>query len=483
MTWSTLRDRACRVAAALVRDGVKPQDRVIYLGKNDIRYFEILFGCGLAGAIMTPVNWRLAQDEVEAIIKDALATVAFVDGEVAPRITSKLAMIVSLGQHDEWVPYSQWCGPAEDPGVAPQPEHIAIQLYTSGTTGRPKGAMFSNGRNLRVLLDKVSVEWDLGPNDVSLLTLPLFHMGGLAWALASLARGARCVVVRDFDPVAVLDDIERVGVTVAFFVPAMLAAVAAVAEAGARPVGLRRVFYSGAAISPTALTKAMAALRCDFVQLYGLTEATGAFAQLPSHEHDPDGPLADLLLSAGRPYPWVEVRAVSAETDLAVPVGDIGEIWTRSEQNMVGYWNDAEQSARALTADGWLRTGDLGRIDQEGRIFLVDRTKDLIISGGENVYPVEVETVLAAHPGLVEFAVFGVPHAHWGETVKAVVVPRSGVTLDAQEVIGFTRQRLAHFKCPTSVDIVDALPRTATGKVLKYRLREPYWRGFDRRIN
>lgn len=483
VTWSMLRDRACCVAAALVRDGVKPQDRVIYLGKNDARYFEILFGCALAGAVLTPLNWRLAPNELDAIIEDAMATIAFVDGDVVPRVTGKVAVIVGLGQHDDCIAYLDWCGPVEDPGVLPRPGHIAFQLYTSGTTGRPKGAMFANGRSLRVLLDNISVEWGLGPDDVSLVTLPLFHMGGLAWALASLARGARCVVVRDFDPVTVLDSMERAGITVAFFVPAMLAAVSAVAETGSRPPCLRRVFYSGAAISPTALTKAMAALRCDFIQIYGLTEATGAFAQLPSHEHDPSGPLAHLLLSAGRPYPWVEVRVTSADAHHAVPVGHVGEIWTRSEQNMVGYWNDAEQSARALTPDGWLRTGDLGRIDEEGRIFLVDRARDLIISGGENVYPVEVENVLAAHPNLAEFAVIGVPHERWGETVKAIVAPRSGVRVDAQEVIDFVRQRLAHFKCPTSVDIVEALPRTATGKVLKHRLREPYWQGYDRRIN
>jgi long-chain acyl-CoA synthetase len=246
---------------------------------------------------------------------------------------------------------------------------------------------------------------------------------------------------------------------------------------------LRRVFYSGAPISPIALTKTMAALRCDFVQIYGLTEATGAFAQLPAHEHDPAGPLAHLLLSAGRPYPWVEVRVVSTATEGDVPAGEIGEIWTRSEQNLVGYWNDPEQTARALTPDGWLRTGDLGRVDEAGRIFLVDRAKDLVISGGENVYPVEVENVLAAHPLLTEVAVIGVPHERWGETVKAIVVARAGAELDQDDVIGFVRQRLASFKCPTSVDFVATLPRTATGKVLKHLLREPYWHGYDRRIN
>jgi long-chain acyl-CoA synthetase len=483
LTWSGLREQAYRVAAALVRDGVKPQDRVIYLGKNDPRYFEVLFGCALAGAVLTPLNWRLAPDELAAIIEDARATIAIVDSTVVTSIKSKLKAIVSLGPHEIWMSYAQWCGPAEDPGVRPEPDHIAFQLYTSGTTGRPKGAMFANGTNLRVLLDDISVEWGFTSDDISLVALPLFHMGGLAWALAGLARGARCVVVRDFEPVGVLDTIQAAKVTIAFFVPAMLAAVCSVADISARKLSLRRVFYSGAPISPVALTKAMASLRCDFIQIYGLTEATGAFAQLPAHEHDPNGPLAHLLLSAGRPYPWVEVRVVSTAAECDVPFGEIGEIWTRSEQNLVGYWNDAEQTARALTPDGWLRTGDLGRVDKDGRIFLVDRAKDLVISGGENVYPVEVENALAAHPHLAEVAVIGVPHQRWGETVKAIVVPRAGAEVDQDDVISFVRQRLAGFKCPTSVDVVATLPRTATGKVLKHVLREPYWRGYDRRIN
>jgi len=483
LSWSRLHDQACRVAAALVRDGVKPQDRVIYLGKNDPRYFEVLFGCALAGAVLTPLNWRLAPDELAAIIEDARATIAIVDSSVVTSVKRKLKAVVALGPHESWIQYAQWCGPSEDPGVRPQPDHIAFQLYTSGTTGRPKGAMFANGTNLRVLLDGISVEWGFTPEDISLVALPLFHMGGLAWALAGLARGARCVVVRDFDPTGALKTIQKESVTIAFFVPAMLAAVCSVADVGARKLGLRRVFYSGAPISPVALTKAMAALRCDFIQIYGLTEATGAFAQLPAHDHDPNGPRAHLLLSAGRPYPWVEIRVVSTSGVADMPAGEIGEIWTRSEQNLVGYWNDSEQTAKALTPEGWLRTGDLGRVDAEGRIFLVDRAKDLVISGGENVYPVEVENVLAAHPQLAEVAVIGVPHERWGETVKAIVVPRPGTEVSQDEVIGFVRQRLAAFKCPTSVDIAVTLPRTATGKVLKHVLREPYWRGYDRRIN
>ncbi|MEW5420888.1 long-chain-fatty-acid--CoA ligase [Amorphus sp. 3PC139-8] len=483
MTWSELKEAACRVASALVRDGVAPQERVIYIGKNSPRFFEVMFGCALAGAVIVPVNWRLAPGELAAIVANAEAKIAFLDTSVVTSLDVGPGRVVALGDHETWAPYADWIGPAEDPAIPVAADHIAFQLYTSGTTGRPKGAMFENATNLRVLLERISVEWGFTENDVSLVALPLFHMGGLAWALAGMARGARAVVVRDFDPAQVVDMIEREGVTIAFFVPAMLSAICAVPGIGDRRLALRRVFYSGAPISPTALLSAMAALHCDFVQIYGLTEATGAFAQLQPHEHDPEGPLAHLLLSAGRAYPWVEVRVVSMTDERDMPVGEIGEIWTRSEQNLVGYWNDPERTSQVLTADGWLKTGDLGRVDENGHIFLVDRAKDLVISGGENVYPVEVENVLAAHPQLAEVAVIGVPHDRWGETVMAIVVPRAGETVDGEDVIAFVRQRLAKFKCPTVVDVVTALPRTATGKVLKHVLREPYWRGYDRRIN
>jgi len=488
-TWAGLREQATRVASALVRDGVRVQDRVVHLGRNDPRFFEVLFGCALAGAVPTPLNWRLAPRELVALIEDSGAEVLIVDPEMHEVIAAaeseltRIRTVVTLGTDPRWTSFEDWKGPAEDPGVPAEPDHIAFQLYTSGTTGRPKGAMFANGTNLRVLLDDISVEWGFTPGDVSLLCMPLFHMGGVAWALAGMARGARGIVVRDFLPAAVLDVMEREHVTTAFCVPAMLAALCAVPAIDGRRLHLRQMVYSGSPISTTALAAAMKALRCEFVQIYGLTEATGAFAQLPAADHDPGGPRADLLLSAGRPYPWVEVRVVSTADGRDCAAGAIGEIWTRSAQNLVGYWNQPDETARALTPEGWLRTGDLGRLDAEGRIFLVDRAKDLIISGGENVYPAEVENVLAAHPAIAEVAVIGVPDERWGETVKAIVVARAGAVVDPGEVTAFARARLAAFKCPTSVDFVGVLPRTATGKVIKTELREPHWRGHDRRIN
>ncbi len=482
-TWPPLRDGARAVAAGLVRDGVGVQDRVVFVGKNDARFFEILFGCGLASAVLVPLNWRLTPQDLQAMIADCGARTVFVDRDAADAVgqveLAPAATVVALDEHERWPSLAGWAGPATDPAVAAEPGHIAFQLYTSGTTGQPKGAMFASGTNLRVLLDDISVAWGFTPDDVSLLSMPLFHMGGLAWALAGLARGARGVVVRDFVPARVLDTMAEERVTLAFCVPTMLSALCAVPGVAGRPLALRQMIYSGAPISTTALGAALAALDCDFVQIYGLTEATGAFAQLPASDHRG---APEVLRSAGRPYPWVEVQ-VTGPDGHGLATGAIGEIWTRSAQNMAGYWNRPEETAAALTPDGWLRTGDLGHLDDTGRIYLVDRAKDLVITGGENVYPAEVENVLAAHPDIAELAVIGVPDERWGETVKAVVVARPGTTPDPAEIIEFTRGRLARYKCPTSVDLVASLPRTATGKVIKAEVREPYWRGHDRRIN
>jgi long-chain acyl-CoA synthetase len=490
-TWTVLRERARAVAAALVYDGVEVGERVVLVARNDPGYFPLLFGAGLARAVLTPLNPRLAADDLAAMIDDSAATTVLVDEPAAAALAAVLAdrpgvrRVVVLGavpsgSDSPWRALADWAVPAADPRRDPEPADDAFQLYTSGTTGRPKGAVFANGTNLAVLVDGIAEAWGFRDGDVSLVAMPLFHMGGLAWALAGMARGARAVVVRDFVPADVLDAIERHGVTTAFCVPTMLAALCAVPGVDSRPLGLRQMIYSGSPIGEDALKRAMVALRCDFVQIYGLTEATGAFAQLSAAEHREGGPA---LASAGRPYPWTELRIVDPESGADAVPGAIGEIRTRSVQNMVGYWRRPEETAAALTPDGWLRTGDLGRLDDAGRIHLVDRAGDRIVTGGENVYPAEVERVLAAHPDLAEVAVIGVPDERWGEAVKAVVVPVAGSAPDPAEVVAFARARLAGFQSPKSVDVVDALPRTATGKVIKPALREPYWRGHGRRIH
>jgi long-chain acyl-CoA synthetase len=280
-----------------------------------------------------------------------------------------------------------------------------------------------------------------------------------------------------------LELMQAEGITNALFVPAMLGFMARVPDAEARRFpALRSIIYGASPITDETLLAAMRIFKCEFVQLYGMTETTGAITELTAADHDPSGPKAHLLRSAGKPFPWVELRIVDAEgRDCAT--GEVGELWTRSGQNMLGYWNKPEETKAAITADGWLKTGDAGYFDANGYLFLTDRVKDMIVSGGENIYPAEIENVLAGHPAIAEVAVIGVPDEKWGETVKAVVAIKGSEQATAADILAYGKANLAGYKCPTSVDFVPALPRNPSGKVLKKDLRAPYWAGRERRIN
>jgi len=245
---------------------------------------------------------------------------------------------------------------------------------------------------------------------------------------------------------------------------------------------LNTIAYGASPISEEVLRGCLDVFRCRFMQLYGLTETTGAITALLPDEHEPGGAHPERLRSCGRPYHHVELRIVNPETGEDRAHHEVGEIWIRSPQNMLGYWNKPDETAKTVDADGWLRTGDAGYLDEDGFVFLHDRIKDMIVSGGENIYPAEVENVLMSHPDVADVAVIGVPDERWGETVKAVVVPVGGAAIDADTLISWCRERLAHFKCPRSVDVTDALPRNPSGKILKRELRAPYWEGRTRNI-
>ncbi len=491
-TWVEHDCRSSKVGQALRAAGVRRQDRVAYLDKNGPGYFEILFGGAKINAVNVAVNWRLAPREMAQIINDSGARLLFVGEEFVGHLdemnsaltTVTETVVMSEGDHGR-MSYEEWVRGAsdEDPGEDSAPSDVAMQLYTSGTTGLPKGAMLTNA-NIGALVPLAAANFGLGPSSVSMIAMPLFHIGGSGWALLGMANGASSVILREVDADLVLEVIETSRVTHTFIVPAVVMMLLASPRCPRTDFSsLRMVTYGASPISESVLVRALETFGCEFAQLYGLTETTGAITMLSPADHEPGGPRANRLRSCGVPFPHVRIRVVDPSTGLDRPTGEVGEIWTASPQNMAGYWHAPEETAKTITADGWLRTGDAGYIDADGFLYLHDRVKDVIVSGGENIYPAEVENVLMGHPAVADAAVIGVPDERWGETVKAVVVPEGGSAPVPGEIIAFARERLAHYKCPTSVDVVEALPRNPSGKVLKRELREPYWRGLDRRIH
>ncbi|MHB8430177.1 MAG: AMP-binding protein, partial [Acidimicrobiales bacterium] len=320
-----------------------------------------------------------------------------------------------------------------------------------------------------------------------LVAMPLFHIGGSGWALCGMSQGGHTVIVRDVDPAEILSLIQTHRVTETFVVPAVLLYLLGTPQLAVTDVSsLRTIFYGASPITQETLVRSMKAFGCDFAQVYGLTETTGAITSLMPEDHDPSGSRSHLLRSAGRPFDHVEVAIIDPETCRPVAEGVVGEVWTRSEQNMLGYWKKPVETSSVLSEDGWFRTGDAGWIDADGYLFLHDRIKDMVVTGGENVYPAEVENVLADHPWVADVAVIGIPDDLWGESVMAVVVRADGAPDDdsvASDIVDMSRERLAHYKCPSSVVFVDSLPRNPSGKVLKRELRAPYWKGVERSIH
>ncbi|ONH35109.1 MULTISPECIES: long-chain-fatty-acid--CoA ligase [Protofrankia] len=474
LTFAELDRRSSQVARALLRDAAGHGDRVAMIDKNSPAFFEALLGCSKIGAVLVGVNWRLAPREVADILRDAEVSLVLAGPEFVGLLPAGQAAVKVVVLDDR---YEQWLqGPdSTDPRHDVSPHDVVLQLYSSGTTGLPKGARITSA-NLLPTADMAKTAWRMSERSVNLVTSPLFHIGGAGYSLTTLSQGGHTVIARQADAAGLLAEVERHGVTHAFWVPAVLASVLDAPEAtGADLSSLELIGYGGAPMSGFLMLRAMERLSCGFLGVYGMTETSGTVLYLPPEAHDPAGPRAGLMRSVGRPLPWVEIEIRDPATTAPLPANAVGEIWIRCAQNMVGYWNQPETTAATLVDGGWLRTGDAAHRDEEGYVFLHDRLKDMIITGGENVYPAEVESVLADHPAVADVAVIAVPSQRWGETVKAVVVLRPGATATEEEVIAFTRTRLARYKCPTSMDVVTELPRNASGKVLKKDLREPYW--------
>jgi acyl-CoA synthetase (AMP-forming)/AMP-acid ligase II len=494
ITFAELNANSNRVANALKALGVTKGDRVAFLGKNHPLYFEALVGAAKIGAVMTPVNWRLAPPEVAYILDNCQARVVFVGEGFADTLaqvrgdTPLVEQVIGIDAPDHaGADYRIWrdgfpANPVlDDVGLGDD----ALQLYTSGTTGRPKGAVMTHGSILSSRDPQYEAEmrdWQHPvEGDVTLLAMPCFHISGTGTGIGTMVAGTNSIVLPEYDPAKALDLIENYNISKIFLVPAAIQIL--LNHPRVREVDFSRLKYVtyGASPIPLELMKqAIEVLGCGFVQMYGMTETSGTIVALDPDDHVPEG--SPRMRSVGTPLAGVEIKIID-EAGSEVPTGTVGEIATRSARNMRGYYNNPDATTETIDAEGWLRTGDAGYLDEDGYLYIHDRVKDMIISGGENVYPAEVENAIYAHPKVADVAVIGVPDAKWGEAVKACVVVKAGEDLTEAEVIAHARQHIAGYKCPKSVDFIEALPRNPSGKILRRELRAPYWEGKARNVN
>src|SRR5262245_19919279 len=493
-TWAEWEDRVRRCAGGLQALGIGRGDVVAFLDKNHPACVELSMAAASLGAANAIVNWRSAGDEVDYAVNDSGAKVLVVGAELMPTINKIRENLGNVEKVIEVTPggeegdeYEWWLAGSTPTGRSSdvEPDDVCLVMYSSGTTGRPKGVMLTH-RNMVAHTVNSHDGWEFEPGDKNMVSMPLFHVGGSSYVLFGIHDGIPSFMTRDPDgaslAVAILNGANRT-----FLVPAVLAQVLQAGPDAVKLFGALKTYTYGAAPMPPPLLRAAmeAWPETDFMQVYGLTEVSGVATHLMPDEHRnavAEGH-PERLVSAGRPLPGVELKIVDPATLEELPTGVHGEIWLKTPQLFKGYLGRPEETAEVITEDGWVRTGDMGKVDEDGYVFVEDRLKDMIITGGENVYSPEVERVLAEHPAVMEVAIIGVPDDTWGESVKAVVALKPETTATEEELIAFCQESLAKFKCPRSVDIIDALPRNPTGKILKRELRKPYWEGRDRAVN
>ncbi|GAA0384906.1 fatty acid--CoA ligase [Brevundimonas terrae] len=489
--WAELDRRSNRVAHALIAAGVSKGERVAFAGKGSDEFFELYFGVAKAGAVMVPTIWRLAAPEIAHIATDSEVRLLFVAPDQFERLETfkgllpQVRMITLEDGAAGYERFADWreAGDDSDPAIAVEPSEVCLQLYTSGTTGLPKGVMLSHYNILgsREIAEDADMDWARWEaDDVNLVAMPLGHVGGVGAAAMGYLNGVRNIIQPEFVPDKVLEALAA-GVNRLFLVPTALHML--LLHPRVREVDysrLRYILYGASPIALELLKEATEVFGCGFCQQYGATETSGTIAYLPPQDHDPQG--NKRMRGAGKPMPRIKLRIVDAERNV-LPANTVGEIQVLSGSTMAGYWKREAATAEAVSADGWFSTGDAGYLDEDGYLYIADRFSDMICSGAENIYPNEVENAIYGHPAVLEVAVIGVPDAKWGETVKAVVVLKPGAEASEEDIIAHARERIGGFKLPKSVDFMAALPRNATGKVLRRTLREPYWGERERKVN
>jgi acyl-CoA synthetase (AMP-forming)/AMP-acid ligase II len=473
ISYRALDERSAVVASGLLALGAKRGSTIGYLSKNGPEFFELWLAASKIGAVFAPLNFRSAVPELAAIVDDAEPLVVFVGEDMTTALrdagtqsTSSFITIVIDQSYEEWVS-------GLEPLAAPvtlSDSDIALLSYTSGTTGLPKGVMWSHGafaRSFRWNELEPSMRWS--QDDVALMVMPNFHLAGSWVSLPALNYGATIAILPTFEPTAVLQAIAEWEITLVCLVPTAIQFLLAHPKTEGADFGrLRSILYAGSPISAETLERALDVFGCELIQFYGTSE-TYMISILRPEQHDPSRP--DVITSCGAPLPYVEVRLIGLDGADVDEVGEIGEVLVRSEVMFSAYRNNPEATAAAMI-EGWYRTGDLGYRDAEANIYLVDRAKDMIVTGGENVYSVEVERALSSHPAIASVGVIGAPDTKWGERVTAYVVLKPGVDATEAELQEHCRALIAAYKVPKTVIIETDLPMTASGKIQKVALRE-----------
>lgn len=491
-TWAQVRDRVARLASVLREQGVRAGDRVAVLGYNTDRFLQAVLSVSWAGAVVVPLNTRLAKPEIAYQLEHAQVSLLLFDPEFAGTAEAALAAMPALRLLRLDAPRPGALASDTDSLIAAakplvdaraQPGDLMGIFYTGGTTGLPKGVMTTHASFAhQTTLHMMDLGWSA--DTVYLHVLPMFHIGGLAAAYCVLALAARQHYMEKFDAAVFVERLAAERITAAALSPVSVGWLLDSPRLSELDLSaLANLGYGTAPITEAILRKAMQRLPgARFTQIYGQTEITGTISVLRPEEHSLDGVAALRLRSAGRASWGVQLRVVG-DAGADVAPGTQGEVIARSPGMMTGYWRDPDQTASTLR-DGWLHTGDIGYLDAEGFLFVVDRKKDMIVTGGENVYSSEVEHAIASCAGVAQVAVIGIPHPVWGEAVHAVVFPAAGAQLEPDAIIGHCRALIAGYKCPKSVEIrATPLPLSGVNKIQKHVLREPFWKDHDRRVN
>jgi len=485
-TYAQFDTNSNQVAQGLLHFGITKNSRIAYLAKNTDYFFEILNGGLKSGSVTVGVNWRLTAEEVAYVLEDSKSELVFVSSdffEIIDSIKDKVSSLKNIiaidGAHSNWINYVEWRDSQKnlDPYIESNENDDVVQLYTSGTTGNPKGVQLTN-KNFSSATESTLQVVPITYESPCMVCMPVYHVAGTNFGIWGLLQGCKNIIIPEVDPGLILNLVEKERIELTMWVPAVILFLIQHPNSSKTDFSsLKLVLYGASPIAEDTLLSAIDLMNCDFYQVYGLTETTGAITLLSPEDHSIE---RGKLRSCGKPIPGVEIKIVDEDKN-EVPVGEVGEIITKSDLNMKGYWNNDKATSEAFN-NSWFYSGDLGYLDKDGFLFIHDRLKDMIVSGGENIYPAEVENALMSNSLILDAAVVGIPDEKWGESTKAFVVLKNESDISEEEIINYTKTKIASYKCPKSINFISELPRNPSGKVLRRELRAPFWEGRDRGV-